>query len=211
MSEAAPRSPRRAPVERQRDPERTKAQLLEAAKVEFGAKGYAAARVSEIAARAGVNKQLISYYFGGKEGLYNALTTTMYNDYVAASDHDMPFAEVVRYFAQSGVRDHDLAKLFIWENLTDGAPDAVGVEGQRGFLQQQVEYVRARQAAGDFPADLDPAFLLVIFMAASSAALALPRVVRAVSGQDPDSAEFAEAYGDQLARLVGHLSVPRKR
>ncbi|MEV6906560.1 TetR family transcriptional regulator [Amycolatopsis sp. NPDC051071] len=210
MSEAAPRSPRRAPVERQRDPERTKAQLLDAAKAEFGAKGYAAARVSEIAAKAGVNKQLISYYFGGKEGLYNALTATMYDDYVAASEHDMPFADVVRFFAQSGVRDHDLAKLFLWENLTDGAPDAIGVEGQRGFLQRQVEYVRARQAAGDFPADLDPEFLLLIFMAASSAALALPRVVRAVSGQDPNSAEFAEAYGEQLARLVGHLAVPRK-
>ncbi|WP_409496288.1 TetR/AcrR family transcriptional regulator [Amycolatopsis sp. cmx-11-12] len=211
MSEAAPRSPRRAPAERQRDPERTKAQLLEAAKAEFGAKGYAAARVSEIAARAGVNKQLISYYFGGKEGLYNALTATMYDDYVAASEHDMPFADVVRFFAQSGVRDHDLAKLFLWENLTDGAPDAIGVEGQRGFLQRQVEYVQARQAAGDFPADLDPAFLLVIFMAASSAALALPRVVRAVTGQDPNSAEFAEAYGEQLARLVGHLADPEKR
>lgn len=211
MSEAAPRSPRRAPAERQRDPERTKVQLLEAAKAEFGAKGYAAARVSEIAARAGVNKQLISYYFGGKEGLYNALTATMYDDYVAASEHDMPFADVVRFFAQSGVRDHDLAKLFLWENLTDGTPDAIGVEGQRGFLQRQVEYVRARQAAGDFPADLDPAFLLVIFMAASSAALALPRVVRAVTGQDPNSAEFAEAYGEQLARLVGHLADPGKR
>ncbi|MEU3622243.1 TetR family transcriptional regulator [Amycolatopsis coloradensis] len=211
MSEATPRSPRRAPAERQRDPERTKAQLLEAAKVEFGAKGYAAARVSEIAAKAGVNKQLISYYFGGKEGLYNALTATMYDDYVAASEHDMPFADVVRFFAQSGVRDHDLAKLFLWENLTDGAPDAIGVEGQRGFLQRQVEYVQARQAAGDFPADLDPAFLLVIFMAASSAALALPRVVRAVTGQDPNSAEFADAYGEQLARLVGHLTEPGKR
>ncbi len=206
MSEAAARSPRRAPVERQRDPERTKAQLLEAAKAEFGAKGYAAARVSEIAARAGVNKQLISYYFGGKEGLYNALTATMYGDYAAVADHEKPFAEVVRFFARSGVRDHDLAKLFLWENLTDGAPDAIGVEGQREFLQRQVEYVRARQAAGDFPADLDPAFLLVIFMAASSAALALPRVVRAVSGQDPQSAEFAEAYGEQLARVVGHLA-----
>ncbi|ONF66354.1 TetR/AcrR family transcriptional regulator [Amycolatopsis keratiniphila] len=205
MSEAAPRSPRRAPVERQRDPERTKAQLLEAAKAEFGAKGYAAARVSEIAAKAGVNKQLISYYFGGKEGLYNALTATMYDDYVTVADHGKPFAEVVRFFAQSGVRDHDLAKLFLWENLTDGAPDAIGVEGQREFLQRQVEYVRARQAAGDFPADLDPAFLLVIFMAASSAALTLPRIVRAVTGQDPGSAGFAEAYGEQLARLVGHL------
>ncbi|MGW4827850.1 TetR/AcrR family transcriptional regulator [Amycolatopsis japonica] len=205
MSEAA-RSPRRAPVERQRDPERTKAQLLEAAKAEFGAKGYAAARVSEIAAKAGVNKQLISYYFGGKEGLYNALTATMYGDYAAVADHEKPFAEVVRFFARSGVRDHDLAKLFLWENLTDGAPDAIGVERQREFLQRQVEYIRVRQAAGDFPADLDPAFLLVIFMAASSAALALPRVVRAVSGQDPQSAEFAEAYGEQLARLVGHLA-----
>ncbi|MFC3447943.1 TetR/AcrR family transcriptional regulator [Amycolatopsis speibonae] len=211
MPEAVPRSPRRAPVERQRDPERTKAQLLEAAKAEFGAKGYAAARVSEIAARAGVNKQLISYYFGGKEGLYNALTATMYDDYVAASDDSTPFAEVVRFFVQSGIRDHDLAKLFLWENLTDGAPDAIGVDGQRGFLQRQVEYVRARQAAGDFPADLDPAFLLVIFMAASSAALAFPRVVRAVSGQDPNSAEFAEAYGEQLSRLVGHLADPGKR
>jgi len=210
MPEAASRSPRRAPVERQRDPERTKAQLLEAAKSEFGAKGYAAARVSEIAAKAGVNKQLISYYFGGKEGLYNALTATMYDDYVAASEHDKPFAEVVRFFAQSGVRDHDLAKLFLWENLTDGAPDAIGVEGQRGFLELQVDYVRARQAAGDFPADLDPEFLLLIFMAAASAGLALPRVVRAVTGQDPNSAEFAEAYGDQLARLVGHLATPRK-
>ncbi|WP_037310670.1 TetR/AcrR family transcriptional regulator [Amycolatopsis orientalis] len=211
MSDAAPRSPRRAPVERQRDPERTKALLLEAAKAEFGAKGYAAARVSEIAAKAGVNKQLISYYFGGKEGLYNALTATMYDDYVAASEHDKPFAEVVRFFVQSGIRDHDLAKLFLWENLTDGAPDAIGVEGQRDFLQRQVEYVRARQAAGDFPEGLDPAFLLVIFMAASSAALALPRVVRAVSGQDPNSAEFADAYGDQLALLIGHLADPKKR
>ncbi|AUI57132.1 TetR/AcrR family transcriptional regulator [Amycolatopsis sp. BJA-103] len=211
MSEAAPRSPRRAPVERQRDPERTKAQLLEAAKSEFGAKGYAAARVSEIAARAGVNKQLISYYFGGKEGLYNALTATMYDDYVAASEHDMPFAESIRFFVQSGIRDHDLAKLFLWENLTDGAPDAIGVEGQRGFLERQVEYVRARQAAGDFPADLDPAFLLVIFMAAASATLAFPRVVRAVSGQDPQSAEVVEAYGEQLARLIGHLADPGKR
>ncbi|KZB85484.1 TetR/AcrR family transcriptional regulator [Amycolatopsis regifaucium] len=209
MSEAAARSPRRAPVERQRDPERTKAQLLEAAKTEFGAKGYAAARVSEIAAKAGVNKQLISYYFGGKEGLYNALTATMADDYVAASDHDQPFADVVRFFAQSAVRDRDLAKLFLWENLTDGAPDAIGVEGQREFLQQQVEYIRARQTAGDLPPDLDPGFLLVTFMAAASAALALPRVVRLVTGQDPNSAEFAEAYGEQLARLVDHLATGR--
>ncbi|URM95556.1 TetR/AcrR family transcriptional regulator [Actinomadura madurae] len=40
---------------------------------EFSAKGYAGARVGDIAKRAGLNKQLITYYFGGKEGLYRAV------------------------------------------------------------------------------------------------------------------------------------------
>ena len=66
---------RRSPAahERRRDAERTRQALLDAALTEFAAKGRTGARVSEIAGRAGVNKQLISYYFGGKDGLYRAL------------------------------------------------------------------------------------------------------------------------------------------
>ncbi|WP_198287030.1 TetR family transcriptional regulator [Frankia sp. QA3] len=54
--------PRRSPKpqERQRDPDRTRRLLLDAA-AEFAAHGYAGARISAIAARAGVNQQLISY------------------------------------------------------------------------------------------------------------------------------------------------------
>ncbi|MGW3998254.1 TetR family transcriptional regulator, partial [Amycolatopsis sp. NPDC004772] len=68
--------PRRSPKpqERQRDPERTRRLILEAAAAEFAAKGYAGARIAAIAARAGVNQQLISYYFDGKEGLYRAMS-----------------------------------------------------------------------------------------------------------------------------------------
>ena len=46
---------------------------LDAAVVEFSEHGFSGARISAIAARAGVNQQLISYYFDGKEGLYRAL------------------------------------------------------------------------------------------------------------------------------------------
>src|SRR5450759_1887534 len=62
------RSP--AAGERQRDAERSRQALLTAALDEFSLKGFAGARVAEIAERAGVNKQLINYYFGSKEGLY---------------------------------------------------------------------------------------------------------------------------------------------
>ncbi|WIX83360.1 TetR family transcriptional regulator [Amycolatopsis carbonis] len=198
-------SPRRAPRERQRDPERTKARILEAAKAEFGSKGYAAARVGEIAARAGVNKQLISYYFGGKEGLYTELNRPVLDSFSTLAAPDRELADVAAEFVRSGLADADLGRLFLWENLTDGEPDAVGVEAQRAFLQRQLDYVRARQEAGDFPADVDPAALMLVLMAAASASLAFPRVARALTGQDPGSAEFAEDYAEQLARIVRAL------
>ena len=69
------RRPRRAPeaAERKRDPDRTKRRILDAAIDAFARKGYAGARVADIAAAAGVNQQLISYYFGGKAGLAKAI------------------------------------------------------------------------------------------------------------------------------------------
>ena len=46
--------------------------LLAAARTEFAGHGLAGARTDRIASRARVNKQLIHYYFGTKEGLYGA-------------------------------------------------------------------------------------------------------------------------------------------
>ena len=47
--------------------------LIEAAIPEFAQFGYAGARTERIAKRAGVNKQLLFYYFGTKAGLYRAV------------------------------------------------------------------------------------------------------------------------------------------
>lgn len=46
--------------------------LLKAAKTVFARKGYDGATVKELAEEAGVNVSLVSYYFGGKEGLFKA-------------------------------------------------------------------------------------------------------------------------------------------
>ncbi|MFF5079364.1 TetR family transcriptional regulator [Actinoplanes sp. NPDC000266] len=53
-----------------RDPERTKAKLLEAATAEFVEHGFGATRIDHIAERAGINKRMIYAYFGGKEQLF---------------------------------------------------------------------------------------------------------------------------------------------
>ncbi len=56
--------------DRTRDAERTRAEIIEVAIREFADKGYAGARVDEIAARMSTTKRMIYYYFGNKEQLY---------------------------------------------------------------------------------------------------------------------------------------------
>jgi AcrR family transcriptional regulator len=70
-------TPRRR-VAGERDPERTRAAILEAATEEFTSKGLTGARVDHIASRSGVNKRMIYYYYGDKEGLYLAVLEATY-------------------------------------------------------------------------------------------------------------------------------------
>ncbi|MDP4505989.1 TetR/AcrR family transcriptional regulator [Nonomuraea turcica] len=194
---------RRAPEERQRDPERTKARILQAALEEFAAKGFAGARVNEIAARAGVNKQLISYYFGGKEGLYQAITTRWQSEESAFADRTSSLGALVAGYVRANAERRDFGKLLVWQGLTDdGPPDAAFAEDVR----RDLEGLRKRQEAGELPADLDPAAVLVAFFAMAAAGISFPQLVRAAFDLDPASPEFAGHYAEQLEKLVGHLA-----
>jgi AcrR family transcriptional regulator len=60
------------PVERVRDAGQTRERILTAARREFAQLGFTAARVHDIARTAGVSPNLITRYFGGKDGLFVA-------------------------------------------------------------------------------------------------------------------------------------------
>src|SRR5215204_2458481 len=47
--------------------------ILAAAALEFSERGYAGARVDRIARRARVNKAMLYYHFGSKQGLYRTI------------------------------------------------------------------------------------------------------------------------------------------
>ena len=77
---ASPATPARTAVatKRERDPVAAKQALIAAAVAEFATKGFAGARVDEIAANAGVNKQLVYHYFDSKQGLYLVALESVY-------------------------------------------------------------------------------------------------------------------------------------
>jgi len=65
--------------QRQRDPERTRQEILDVALSEFARNGYAGARVDEIAARTRTTKRMLYYYFSSKEQLYIAVLERAYS------------------------------------------------------------------------------------------------------------------------------------
>lgn len=77
---AAKSAPATKAPPRQRDPEVTRARILEAATKEFAKLGLAGARVEAIATRAKSNKRMIYHYFGSKEELFVAVLEEAYAD-----------------------------------------------------------------------------------------------------------------------------------
>ncbi|OBA39943.1 TetR/AcrR family transcriptional regulator [Gordonia sp. 852002-51296_SCH5728562-b] len=114
--------------ELQRDPERTRAELLDVATEVFAESGYSGARVDEIAERTRTTKRMIYYYFGGKEGLYLAVLDRAYRGIRRAEqklrvDHADPI-EAIRRLAEVTFDHHidndDFIRLVSIENIHRG-------------------------------------------------------------------------------------------
>jgi AcrR family transcriptional regulator len=118
-----PDSPTSAPAAR--DAERTRSEILAVATREFADKGFAGARVDEIAAKTRTTKRMIYYYFGGKEGLYVAALERAYTGIRALEqqvdvEHLNP-AEAIRQLAAVTFDHHeshpDFIRLVSIENI----------------------------------------------------------------------------------------------
>ncbi|MYS20707.1 TetR family transcriptional regulator [Streptomyces sp. SID4948] len=196
--------PRRAAAEDERryDPERSRRQLLAAALDEFAAKGFSGARVQDIADRAGVNKQLINYYFGGKEGLYEGLREEWQQRRGGFADPDLPLDELAVRYLRDTLDDPRRMRLLTWRALSGetGGPAEEDAGGDGPLSRTE-----RRRELGEIAAELDPGVVLVAVMAAVAAPVTMPQQIREFTGLDPQSPEFAELYTEQLRRIVRRL------
>lgn len=175
---------------------------------EFGAKGYAGARTAAIAARAGVNPQLISYHFGGKQGLLEELRRRWQRIEESIATPGTPFEASVTAALDATLDQPDQARMVIWQALGD-CPFADAAEGERHLraqrtrLAEAVRRIRERQDAGEVTGDVDAQFALLVTYAVIFAPIALPQLVRELLGDDPQSPAVRRRLHDQLTKLLG--------
>jgi AcrR family transcriptional regulator len=145
-----------AGVERIRDAERTRADILAVATREFADQGYAGARINEIADKTSTTKRMIYYYFGGKEQLYVAVLEQAYSfirnleqqldvehlDPVEAIrelagltfDHHESHPDFIRLVTIENIhRAEHLARSTVLSGLANPAVDVLGAILRRGW------------------------------------------------------------------------------
>ncbi len=126
---AAPRPSRRRPE--RRDPAATREALLQAGAELFALHGFDGTSTDALARRAGVNKALISYHFGGKLGLYRAILAATFEPVrervVALRATPQPAPEALREFIAvfgetASRRQPAFPAMLVRELITPGSP-----------------------------------------------------------------------------------------
>lgn len=179
--------------------------LLSAGTELFAVQGFAGVSIRELATAAGVNSALISYHFGGKAGLYEAVVTAQYErlvgkfEAIAASTATMEekvrmYADVIR---RNHTEDQPLMARLIQGELT--SPTAcmenvvrkytVRIAGIiSGVLRQGIQ-------SGIFRQDIDPVFAAMTLAGMLNFYFILREVTKAVvpefAGRDQEFVESA--------------------
>lgn len=181
----------------------TRERILQAALEEFGAKGYSGARTAGIAERAGVNQQLISYYFGGKQGLLAELRRRWAATQATLVPTDATFAESVAAYLDATLDRPDWARLVVWRALGDdpGEPDEAA-EAQQARLREGVTRIRRRQRDGELTDDVEAEFVLLLTYVLAFAPIAMPHVVEGVFGIEATSQAYRRRCLEQLVKLL---------
>lgn len=150
-----------------REREGSRERLLRAATAEFARFGLLGARVDVIARKAGVNKQLIYYHFGGKDALYAAVLDEVYAD-IRGREHALNLSELppetamqrLIGFTFDYLGDHpEFVALLTDENVHRGIhlkSSATLGQLRSSFLSLIAETLARGEAAGVFKSGVDP-------------------------------------------------------
>jgi AcrR family transcriptional regulator len=194
----------------------TRARILQAALKEFGLHGYRGARLQTIARRAEVRRGLIAYYFGTKEELFRAVvrervSSTERIQQQVGHGPDDPFAWTLSLFAL-GESTLDWVHLLIWESLewvrpsteSDGT-DLLLQSGRREFWERRIAAVRASQAAGHLPADVDAEQLTFFLWVMGLYPYLLPQIAYLITGHWPADEHFQVEFERFIREIATRL------
>lgn len=189
------------------DTEGTQQKILDAAVAEFAQRGPDGTTVERIARVAGVNKERVYNYFGGKQELF----ARVLRDELARVARDVPIdgldaAGLGDYAGRvyDYHREHpELSRLMRWEGLAfdSEVPDE---ELRREHYGYKTAAVDAGQRSGEVTADFEADQLMFLVLALAGWWSAVPQVARMITG--PESADEHARRRASVVRAAAKLA-----
>ncbi|TNE61638.1 MAG: TetR/AcrR family transcriptional regulator [Alphaproteobacteria bacterium] len=132
-----------------------KARLIAAAGPVFSRQGFAATKISELAAAAGVTPAMVHYYFGGKEKLLEAVFEQAFEPVKAALATTTTLEEWVTFFHGNILKKRWMPHLMLREVIMEGGHLNAFFLQNYGpyFAQKWFTLMEAEKAAGRLRAD----------------------------------------------------------
>jgi TetR/AcrR family transcriptional regulator len=180
--------------------------ILDAALAVFSASGFRGATVDQIAAKAGMSKPNLLYYFRRKEDIYRALLERTLADWLEPLNrldaNGDPLIEIETYIRAKMrlSRERPEASRLFANEILHGAP-AIGdfLNGPLKTLVDEKTAIMRRWIAEDRMAPVDPHHLIFAVWATTQHYADFDVQVRAVLGDQKDHMETAE---NTLLRIV---------
>lgn len=199
------------------DTEGTKRKIVEAATAEFAKTGPDGTTIERIAKAAGVNKERVYAYYGGKPQLFAHVLrqqlTTAAQDVPADMTSSDGIAEYAGRLFDYTQAHPALARLLKWEALAFESEVPEEQPRRDYYAVRTAEFARA-QAAGVVADTIDPDLLHFMLLSLAAYWAALPQVARLITTVDAGGAELARrraAVVEAARRLVSPATQARKR
>jgi TetR/AcrR family transcriptional regulator len=191
--------------------------ILDAARLEFAQRGFPAARLQDIAERAGLTHPTLLYHFGSKERLYAAVIEQAMEDWAAvtsaAVEQAPPGFERVAALVDAGLEffasHHDFVVIWRREAIEGGGRlEQAMVEHLRPFFDRAVAFLRGEVAAGRLRAH-DPIELMQLCYGAVMTYFSDAGFRARLLDEDPFSAPARERFRSALTAMLRDALAPR--
>jgi len=158
----------------QRNPDRTRRRILQAAIRLFAAYGFHAVSVDQIVGKAQVNKRMVYHYFGSKDALFEAALSEVYKRIEEIEFHAVErgrsprekLSRLLESYFEFLDAEPEFTRLLQWENLEKGRhlTKENHLLTKNPFLARFRAIVQDGVATGEFRADLDVTHLMIHFI-----------------------------------------------
>lgn len=192
---------------KQKDPQSTRAAILDAAESVFSNKGFSGASMSDIAGSAGVHQSLIHHHFGTKRDLWNTVVARYTEQYLESQRTTIDFENVTPKTLDAALeadfrfwlRRPDLLRLEAWASLErDTPPD----ESPGSMCTPFIPVVQGLQKAGVVRKDIEATSLIIVAAGAVTYWIQKRAEIAAVTGQAETPALDERFLSDMLKLLA---------